>query len=115
MVTLSSLPMGASRNQGNSANGRKYSPCGSSSQKPWTDTLVTSAAEVTVPGAADDIFVLSDQLQRDVDLVRRQAIALRKLNSRLKPELCFSAGRLYMHVHPCLFARKEEQAKSLRA
>ena len=72
------------------------------------DTLVTSAAEVTVPGAADDIFVLSDQLQRDVDFVRGQAMALRKLNSWLKPEFCFALSRLYMYMHPRLFARKEK-------
>jgi len=33
---------------------------------------------------------------------------LRKLNPRLKPELCLALSRLHMYVHPRLFARKEE-------
>ena len=35
------------------------------------DTFVTSTAEVTVPCTSDDIFVLSDDLQCYVNLVRR--------------------------------------------
>jgi hypothetical protein len=69
---------------------------------------VTSTAEVTVPRASDDIFVLFDELQCGVNLVRRQAIALSKLNSRLKPEFCLALRRLDVHMHPCLFAREEE-------
>jgi hypothetical protein len=43
----------ADLNQGKFSNGKKSSSSPSSNQKPWRDTCVTSAAEVTVPGMAN--------------------------------------------------------------
>jgi hypothetical protein len=113
-VTLRSLPIGASRNHGNSANGTKCSPCGRSNQKPCIDTLVTSTSEVIVPGAADDIFVFSDKAKRFVYIDLRQAVALGKFNLWLEPELGLTAIGLHMNMHSRFFAREEKQPKTLR-
>ena len=107
--------MGASRNHGNSANGTKYSPCRNSSQKPCVDTFVTSTSEVIVPGVADDIFVLSNQAKRFIDLDRRQTVALSKFNLRFEPKLGFTSFGLHVNMHSRFFAREEKQAETFRA
>lgn len=51
----------ASRNQGNSANGTKSSSSASRIQKPWAETFVTSAAEVSCPRRKDFIVMSLDK------------------------------------------------------
>jgi hypothetical protein len=52
--------MVACRNQGNSENGKRSSSSPGSSQKPFIETWVTSAAEIFVPGIADLLKMASD-------------------------------------------------------
>jgi hypothetical protein len=42
-------PIEASRNQGNSSNGRKNSPASASNQIPWVEIFVTSTPEEDFP------------------------------------------------------------------
>jgi hypothetical protein len=102
--------MVASRNQGNSSNGKKRSVPFIKIQKPLTDTLVTSTAEVGLPRFADFMFVLLDEPKQRVDLSRIEPVVLRQLNLRFEPKLRFTARTLHMHVHSRLFAGKKIEA-----
>jgi len=99
--------MVASRNQGNSVNGRKSSSSASSSQKPCADTLVTSAAEVLCPSSADVMLLYLYEGLDCPKLAVVKAKILRQFCARLKPELRLPVRALDMDMQPPLLPRKE--------
>ena len=91
--------MGASLNHGNSANGTNNSSDSSSSQKPCFETFVTSTSKVLAPSGKEFPFVFAHQIFSHVDLAFTQAIIVRQLDSRLKPESCFAVS-VRSHAFP---------------
>ena len=100
--------MGASLNQGKSANGTNNSSTPSNSQKPCRDTLVTSASEVLLPSAVDVMFVFLDQvLNGEVDDVL--SFAWKRLHH---PQDYIHSNRSiqdpFVSISLCSFDRREQ-------
>src|SRR5437773_9563852 len=101
--------MVACLNHGNSANGTSRSSSLSSSQKPFLEMWVTSAAEVLVPGTADLLKMPIHDPLGVSELACRQTRLRRQFHARRKPELSLAVGMRHVHMHSRLFARKEEE------
>src|SRR6478752_10719387 len=97
-------PTAASRNHGNSSNGRKSSRASRSIQSPCREMLVTSASEVAAPGVSDLIGMLQDQLADALQIAVAELMVLGDLDRRIEPELYLSCGRLDMNMQPWLLA-----------
>src|SRR5437870_2587011 len=101
--------MVACLNHGNSAKGTNSSSSFSSSQKPFLEMWVTSAAEVLVPGIVDLLKMPIDDPLGVSELACRQAGLRRQFDSRREPEFRLAVGMRHVHMHSRLFARKEEE------
>ena len=73
--------------------------------------LVTSAAEVMVPGIFDFLDMRLDDRLRVGDLAGRQARGGSEVNDGRKPELGLTIGVRYVNVDASLFVGEEEQSE----
>src|SRR5258708_4358938 len=101
----------ASANQGNVRNGRKSSLSSSKSHRPCCETLVTSGAEVRVPGCSDLIPAFLYEPQCLSKLALAQAVVVGQLDAWLQPDLRLPVSTHCVYVEPLLLARKAEETK----
>ena len=101
----------AALNHGNCSKGSRNSSSSRKSQKPCLEMLVTSTAEVMVPGLLDLLDVFGDDRLRRCDLARRQTGGCRDMNGRGEPELRFTVRVRDMDVDAGLLPGEEKQAE----
>src|SRR6187401_1074687 len=95
---LDSCSMVACLNHGNFSNGRCNSSSPRSSQSPCTDTLVTSGAEVAVPGILDLLNVRFDDGLRFAELTDRKTSGRGNGDLWHEPEFCLTVRVRDVHV-----------------
>jgi len=81
--TLRSFPIGTSRNQGKCLKARNLSRPPIRTQKPCSETFVTSGSDVLGPGCSDLILVLPNKARQGP--VRFEPPILREFDGRLQP------------------------------
>ena len=113
LATLRIWPTVASRNHGNFEKDTKSSRSSSRSQKPFAETLVTSALEMFLPRGADLIFVLPSQTEGLRTTPRAQTVVGSQFDLWLEPELRLAFGGLNVDVRPRLLPREEVEPKPL--
>ncbi len=104
--------METSRNQGKSLKARNLSWSSIRTQKPCSETFVTSGAEVRAPSRSDFILVLPNKAQHGPDPVCAETMILGEFDDRLQPDLHFAVRMVDMNVHPHLFPREEEEPET---
>src|SRR5687768_1870261 len=98
--------MDASRNHGKCSNGTNNSRLSMNSQKPWTETFVTSAGKMFRPSATDVIDMLLNQPLGLGDLSRLETVVGKQLDHGFNPELGLAVCVLDVHVGSGFLARK---------